>query len=300
MLNNENFIGFYHENEEYGIFSNWYPSEFEYAGKKYANIEQYMMYQKMMTFSQYEIADRIMETSDPAECKKLGRSHISNWNGDLWDRISYAVVKRGIKAKFFQNKDLLEKLLYTGEALLAECAPNDNKWGIGVAVDDDRRFNVREWTGHNLLGRILMDVREEMRRLNEMSDGRLLHREYFDARNMPPIPEWEMTIGELIRIPKYRDTVNAYREVCKWSVGRDVTDIPLSKVEVMYLSNMGGGLPPQGFWELKQDFYDIAKDMFVNSSGFDAPVYGEPVPEGTKLIDLGNGKVKIVKPDEEE
>lgn len=53
---------------------------FEYVGKKYANIEQYMMYQKMMTSSQYEIADRIMETSDPAECKKLGRTHIDNWD----------------------------------------------------------------------------------------------------------------------------------------------------------------------------------------------------------------------------
>lgn len=49
--------------------------------------------------------------------------------------------------------------------LLAECAPNDNKWGIGIAVDDPRRFDVKEWTGHNLLGRILMDVRDEMRML---------------------------------------------------------------------------------------------------------------------------------------
>lgn len=175
MLNEMNFIGFYHENEEYGCFSNWYPSEFEYAGKKYANIEQYMMYQKMRTFAQYEIADRIMETTDPAECKKLGRSHIDNWNGELWDKISYAIVKRGIKAKFFQNKDLLEKLLNTGDILLAECAPNDTKWGIGIAVDDPRRFDIKMWTGQNLLGRILMDIREELRLLAEISYKRLMH-----------------------------------------------------------------------------------------------------------------------------
>ena len=300
MLNEQNFIGFYHENEEYGCFSNWYPSEFEYAGKKYANIEQYMMYQKMRTFSQYDIADKIMETSDPSECKKLGRSHIDNWNGELWDKISYAVVKRGIKAKFFQNKDLLEKLLYTGGALLAECAPNDNKWGIGIAIDDDRRFDVNEWTGQNLLGRILMDVRDEMRLLAEISYKRLMHRDYFCAYKMPAIPEWDMTIGELIRIPKYRNTVNAYREVSKWFVGRDVLDVRLSSAENMHLTNMGGGLPPQGFWELKQDLYEIKNDMFINSSGFDAPVYGEVLPEGTKIIDNGDGTVRLVKPGEEE
>lgn len=37
-------IGFFHENEEYGCFSNWYPSEFDYAGRHFANSEQFMMY----------------------------------------------------------------------------------------------------------------------------------------------------------------------------------------------------------------------------------------------------------------
>lgn len=304
MLNDENFIGFYHENEEYGFMSNWYPSAFEYAGKKYANIEQYMMYQKMMTFSQYEIADRIMETSDPAECKRLGRSRIDNWDGDLWDKISYAVVKRGIKAKFFQNKDILEKLLYTDDMLLAECAPNDNKWGIGIAVDDERRFDVNEWTGQNLLGRILMDVRGELGTLHLSSVNGVLKHKYRDVRNMGAIPEWKMTIGELLRIPKYHNTVAAYAEVCRWFCGNHkystILDIILDANEDAQLHNMGGGLPPQGFWELKQDIYDIAKDMFVNASGFDAPVYGTPVPEGTKFIDNGDGTMRMVKPGEEE
>ena len=300
MLNDSNLIGFYSENEKYGCFSNWYPSSFEYAGVKYSNMEQYMMYQKMRTFSQYDIADKIMGTTDPGECKRLGRSHIDNWNGELWEKISYAVVKRGIKAKFFQNKDLLGILLDTEDVLLAECAPNDKKWGIGVASDDDRRYDVREWTGHNLLGRILMDVREEMRLLDQVSRGRLFECDYYDARDMDSIPEWNMTIGELIRNPKYRNTVNAYREVCNWFVGRDLThQIALSAAENMHRTNMGGGLPPQGFWELKQDLYEIRNDMFVNSSGFDAPAYGEPLPAEAKLVKQDNGRLKIVMPGDE-
>lgn len=270
MLNENNFIGFYRENELYGFFSNWYPSEFSYAGKKYANIEQFMMYQKMRTFSQYDIADHILKTTDPAECKKLGRTHIDNWDSELWDKISYAVVKRGIKAKFFQNKELLQRLLDTGDRLLAECAPNDNKWGIGIAVDDERRFDVCSWTGQNLLGRILMDVREELRTIDLVSNGRLFKSKYRDVKDMSAIPEWELTIGELLRIPKYHNTVAAYAEVCRWFCGNHmypaILAIILDANEEEQRINMGGGLPPQGFWEMKQDIYDIANDMFVNTS----------------------------------
>ena len=42
-------IGFYHEYEEYGCFSNWYPADFDYAGRHYAHCEQYMMAQKVVT-----------------------------------------------------------------------------------------------------------------------------------------------------------------------------------------------------------------------------------------------------------
>ena len=31
-------IGFFHENEEYGCFSNWYPAEFDYAGRHFASL----------------------------------------------------------------------------------------------------------------------------------------------------------------------------------------------------------------------------------------------------------------------
>lgn len=39
-------IGFFHEDEEYGCFSNWYHAEFDYAGRHYVNSEQFMMYHR--------------------------------------------------------------------------------------------------------------------------------------------------------------------------------------------------------------------------------------------------------------
>ena len=302
MLNKYNFIGFYHEYEEYGCFSNWYAAEFEYAGKKYANSEQFMMYQKAMVFSQYDLADQIMATNDPQECKNLGKTTFSNWDGDFWDKVSYPIVKRGVKAKFVQNPDIRRELLMTENALLAECSKNDTKWGIGIDIEDDRRFNVSEWNGKNYLGRILMEVRDELRTISYMAPGNRAI-EYRDAREMRPIEEWEMTIDELLRIPKFRKVISDYVDIVGKICGNNIRskilkDSP-AHIEDMQRSNMGGGLPYQGFWEMKQDFYDTAKNMWILASGFDAPAYGKPLPEGAKLEKQENGTYKIVIPEEE-
>ena len=45
-----------------------------------------------------------------------------------------------------------------------------------------------------------------------------------------------------------------------------IIEIILDANEEEQRINMGGGLPPQGFWEMKQDIYDIANDMFVDTS----------------------------------
>ena len=285
-----NIICFYEADDKYGYLSNWYPAEFEYAGKKYANVEQYMMYQKMMTFCQFDIAKKILETKDPEECKDLGRTPIKNWDGELWDKIRYQIVKRGVKAKFFQNKDLLEKLIQTGDALLAECSKKDDIWGIGIADKDPDRYNVGSWTGRNLLGRCLMEVREELRVLSEMPCVRLMERSYFDTYALPAIAEWKMEIRELLRVPKYRNTVSAYLEVCKWftrnySAPKDITEYTLAGIESMMKDNMGGGLPIMGFFELKQDFYEINMDMYIVASGIDASLIEAILRSNEEIVD---------------
>ena len=58
-------IGFHREYEENGCFCNWYPAEFDYAGRHYLHSEQFMMYQKVMMFGQTALGDEIMHTADP-------------------------------------------------------------------------------------------------------------------------------------------------------------------------------------------------------------------------------------------
>ena len=249
-------IGFFHENEAYGCLSNWYPAEFDYAGCHFANSEQFMMYHKVLMFHKYDLADQIMRTSDPVKCKKIAVQKFPEFDSDLWEKTCRTIVKRGVKAKFSQNADILKTLLSTGNALLAECSPYDKKWGIGIDINDPDRFVIAKWKGKNLLGRILMEIREELRQEIQSSlDGKL---EYIDARDLEPIKEWNMTAGELKRIPQFYNAIHAYSDTLRGHYERDVfyNGYSLYDWEVAMRTNMGGGLPVIGFYEMKQDVYD--------------------------------------------
>ena len=260
-------IGFFLDNEEYGCFSNWYHAEFDYAGRHYHNVEQYMMFQKVMMFQQYDLAEKIMQTKDPAKCKKLGRTKFPEFNGDVWDKTCYTIVKRGVKAKFTQNPRIQKILLSTGNSLLAECSPSDKKWGIGIDINDPKKEDISKWNGQNLLGRILMEVREELgRELQFLPNGDL---QYIEARDLSPIAEWNMSAGELKRIPQYYSAIHAYSDTLSTRFGeRDIfyNDYSLFDWEIAMNTNMGGGLPIAGFFEMKQEVYDIARNMKLLAS----------------------------------
>ena len=254
-------IGFFHENEEYGCFSNWYPAKFDYAGQHYVNAEQFMMYHKVLMFHKYELADRIIQTNDPAKCKKIAGQKFPEFDSDLWEKTCQTIVKRGVKAKFSQNKDLMTILLSTNNALLAECSAYDKKWGIGIDINDPDRYDVGKWKGRNLLGRILMEVRDELRQeILAVPNDRA---RYVDAQHMEPIPEWNMTAGQLKRIPQYYDAIHAYSDTLKGYHVKEVfyNNYSLYEWEIAMATNMGGGLPIIGFFEMKQDIYDIARRL---------------------------------------
>ena len=253
-------IGFFHEYDEYGCFSNWYQAGFDYV-YHFANSEQYMMYHKVMMFHKYDLAEKIMETTDPAECKKIAGQKFPEFNPEIWEKTCYTIVKRGVKAKFAQNNDILRILLDTGNELLAECSPYDKKWGISIDISDPDRFVIRNWKGKNLLGRILMEVREELGEEIMLSpECRLIH---VEARPLEPIPEWRMTAGELQCIPQFHKAIHAFSDTLQDQHTHDcfLYNYSLQDWDIAMNVNMGGGLTIVGFYEMKQEVYDIARRL---------------------------------------
>ena len=152
-------IGFYHETEPYGAFSNWYPATFILDGITYSSSEQYMMYQKALLFNDEEIAVKILNETNPLTVKRLGRN-VKGFNNAKWDEENMKIMINGLRAKFTQNEDIIKDLVNTGNAVLAECAPNDRIWGIGLSLKGPY-WDLSKWRGENRLGRVLMALRDE-------------------------------------------------------------------------------------------------------------------------------------------
>ena len=156
------FVFFWNIREENEEFSNWYPSNFVVNGVLYWCVEQYMMAQKAELFGDFEILSEIMQSKYQKEIKALGRK-VRNFTSDIWNENKERIVYEGNLAKFTQNTKLREKLLNTGDKILAEASPFDKIWGIGLGVKDGKMiYNPNEWNGDNLLGFILMKVRDNL------------------------------------------------------------------------------------------------------------------------------------------
>ena len=154
-------ICFHNPEEENGYLSNWYLSEFTVEGITFSSMEQYMMYKKAMLFQDRETAGKILQTDDVAEIKALGRG-VRNFDDQIWIKSREEIVYKGVLEKFRQNPELSAQLKETGEDVIAECAVKDRIWGIGLSMKDEDRFCMDRWKGQNLLGKILMRVREEI------------------------------------------------------------------------------------------------------------------------------------------
>ena len=118
------------------------------------------MAQKAKLFHDHERYTAILRASEPWECKDLGR-HVNPFDAKAWSAVSYEVVKTANRAKFEQNPELMEKLLATGDALLAEASPKDTIWGIGLDAAAAAETDPDQWPGQNLMGKILMELRAE-------------------------------------------------------------------------------------------------------------------------------------------
>lgn len=121
-----------------------------------------MMHQKALLFNDRDIAEQILNTSNVGKIKALGRS-VKNYEDIMWNGMRQIIVYQGLLEKFQQNEEIKRMLLATQSDILAECAVQDKIWGIGLSMKDERRLDIKEWKGQNLLGFALMKVRDALK-----------------------------------------------------------------------------------------------------------------------------------------
>jgi ribA/ribD-fused uncharacterized protein len=142
-------IRFYSTTDEYGCFSNFWPASIELGGKTWRTTEHYFQAQK---FAGTPREEEIRRATSPMIAARMGRSRQHRLRPD-WERVKDDVMRQAVRAKFVQHADLRAILLATGDALLVEHTDRDAYWGDGG-----------DGSGRNMLGRILMEVRDELRR----------------------------------------------------------------------------------------------------------------------------------------
>lgn len=140
-----NVIKFYSVTDEFGEFSNfaYYPVKID--GKTWSTTEHYFQAQK---FNDPNYQEKIRKAKTPNIAAILGRDRKQKIRND-WDSIKCNIMKKALLAKFTQHEILQELLRNTGKAKLIEHTENDNYWGDGG-----------NGKGRNMLGTILMDIRE--------------------------------------------------------------------------------------------------------------------------------------------
>ena len=120
-----------------------------------------MMAEKARLFGDEATLAKVLAAPTPNDAKSLGR-RVTGYDDARWAARRFDAVVEGNRAKFAQAGRLRGFLLGTGAAVLVEASPVDAVWGIGLAADDPRAGDPRQWQGLNLLGFALMVVRDRL------------------------------------------------------------------------------------------------------------------------------------------
>lgn len=141
-------ILFYSTSETFGAFSNFASFSIDVGGRRWPTSEHYFQAQK---FTDRSHAEEIRKAKSPMAAARLGRDRKQPIRKD-WEKVKNGVMRQAVEAKFSQHAELRALLLSTGDRKLVEHTTNDSYWGDGG-----------DGSGKNMLGRILMEVREQLR-----------------------------------------------------------------------------------------------------------------------------------------
>lgn len=135
--------------DEYHVLDNFSACSITFEGEVWPTLEH--LYQASK-FSDGKIVERIRQATSPYEAKRIVyekgvKEHID----PKWNTCKLEVMGRLIRLKVSQHPYVEEVLLRSGTAPLIEKSDTDYYWGCG-----------KDMTGENHVGKIWMEVRQEL------------------------------------------------------------------------------------------------------------------------------------------
>ncbi len=153
------------DTNDYGFLSLKWVVEILFNSANYNSAQQAIYAEIAKAFNDEENLKRIMLADTPDEVNY----ELSDVPGDAeanetkWNDLTKQLIYDVNIAKFNQYPELAARLLETKNAVLGAYVPNDTLIGIGLSLDNFQSKNPINWTGQNILGKALMDIREKIR-----------------------------------------------------------------------------------------------------------------------------------------
>ena len=140
---------------EYGFLSNYFEAGIAFNDRRYPSSEH--------AYQAAKAADRGMHdwlaaSPTPQLAAVAGDALTAEQSRADWLAIRVPLMRQILRAKFTQHRDLLARLLATGERRLAELASGPSEANLFWSEVDG--------AGDNMLGRLLMELRSDLRNAN--------------------------------------------------------------------------------------------------------------------------------------
>lgn len=129
---------------KYYLLSNFSAHQVEYEGVKYATAEHAYQAAK---FADPSICQKIREAKSAFLAREYGQAETGRRAG--FDKVY--TMKEIMRAKLRQHEDVKDALISTGLDVIEKNHPDDAFWGTGA-----------DGTGQNVMGKIWMELREEI------------------------------------------------------------------------------------------------------------------------------------------
>ncbi len=153
------------DTNDYGFLSLKWVVEILFNSANYNSAQQAIYAEIAKAFNDEENLKRIMlaDTPDEVQYELSDVPGDAETNETKWNDLTKQLIYDVNIAKFNQYPELAARLLETKNAVLGAYVPNDTLIGIGLSLDNFQSKNPINWTGQNILGKALMDIREKIR-----------------------------------------------------------------------------------------------------------------------------------------
>lgn len=154
------------DTDEYGFLSLKWAVQIEFQSTIYHSAKQAIFAELAKLFGDQENLEKIM-SSETADEITYSVKNISDENATKWNEAIKKLMYDVNLAKFNQYAELSGRLIETRNAIIGAYEPNDTLIGIGIASENPLAKNPINWAGQNILGKVLMEIRETLKKQRE-------------------------------------------------------------------------------------------------------------------------------------